>query len=110
MRRLILSLGLVAFVAAGSLGCTIRYSQSLVGSLKRVSRSPITNSDSGISLGIQPRAGVISFSEPDSAGELLSIPCEVAVSEVDYRGVFYTFYITAVFPEVKTISYCVENP
>jgi len=109
MKSAFLAIGVSLILMAPALGCTIRYSQSLAGSLKRVTTMPVKNSDGGIAVGVQPRVGVISFSEPDSAGELLSIPCEVAVSEVDYRGTFYTVYITAVFPEVETISYCVEE-
>jgi hypothetical protein len=96
-------------------GCTIRYSQSMVGAVEKMTPPPpVANSDSGIEIGLGlPIAGQagpvgIAFSEPDSAEELLSLPCEVALAEVDYRGIFYVFYIAAVFPAVETTSYCVQ--
>lgn len=66
------------------------------------------NSDSGVAIGLAPRNAVIAFSEPDSADDLMTLPCEVALAQVDYRGIFYAFYITAEFPAVEVTAYCIR--
>jgi hypothetical protein len=108
--RSTLRLGSVAILlVATSMGCTIRYSQVLVGEIARVSTSPMRNSDTGTEVGIggpgSPPA-VIAFSEPMSSDELMTVPCEVAFAQIDYRGKYYAYYIAANFPEVEVISYC----
>lgn len=79
-------------------GCTIRYSQTLAGEIWRVEPRSIQNSDSGVDV------FGIAFSEPTSSDELLSLPCEAGLVEVDYRGIFYYFVS---IPTVRTVSYCV---
>lgn len=89
--------------------CTIRYSQSMVGSIQRISPRPVSNSDSGFGIGLHPTLLTATLSEPRSADELMTLPCDVALTEVDYRALFYAFYISFVFPEVKDVAYCVES-
>ncbi len=97
----------VAVAALGLTGCTIRYSQNLVGEIRRVDTRPIQNADSGTEVGLLTARTVISFSEPESAHELMSLPCEVAFSQVDYRSKWYAYLISVNFPEVEVTSYCV---
>jgi len=53
-------------------------------------------------------SAVIAFSEPMAAHELLTVPCEVALAQVDYRGKWYSiYYITGNFPEIEVVAYCV---
>ena len=94
---------------ATSMGCTIRYSQILVGEIARVPTAPMRNGDTGTEVGIGgPGAApaVIAFSEPMSTKELMTVPCEVAFAQVDYRGKYYAYYVAVNFPEVEVISYC----
>lgn len=96
-------------LVAMSMGCTIRYSQILVGEIARVSTSPMRNSDTGTEVGIGgpgSAPAVITFSEPMSTEELMTAPCEVAFAQIDYRGKYYAYYIAVNFPEVEVISYC----
>ena len=110
-RRALSQLG--ALVAASGMmsGCTVRYSQTLVDTIQRVSVRPSQNSDSGVQVGLAlPLAGrlaVISFSEPMAADELLMLPCEVAFTQVDYRSIYYAYYIAVDIPEVTTTTYCI---
>ena len=93
-----------------TLGCTARYSQILVGRIGRFEGRPITNSDSGIELGIGVPLGgtsVITFSEPPSPRDLAAPPCEIELTQIDYRATWYAYYVVANFPEVETTSYCV---
>jgi hypothetical protein len=91
-------------------GCTARYSQTLVGEIRRVKINPIEMSDSGTEVGLFHPNNVITFSEPRSSHELLSIPCEVGLAQVDYRSKFYTYLVVANFPEIEVVSYCVAEP
>jgi len=93
-----------------ALGCTARYSQTLIGRIGRIDGLSIANSDSGIELGIgTPLVGVsvITFSEPASARDLAAPPCEIELTQIDYRGTWYAYYVIANFPQVETTSYCV---
>ena len=99
-------------VALG-LGCTIRYSQTLVAEIRRVDTTvPIQNSDGGTAFGPYPNV-VFTLKEPRSVVELATLPCDVALAQVDYRAkwfgvpIFY-FYPSASFPEVTLTSYCVQ--
>lgn len=101
----------VLLAAATPLGCTIRYSQTLVGEIARVSTAETRNSDTGTEVGIGgplSAPAVIAFSEPMGSEELMTLPCEVAFSQIDYRGRYYAYYIAVNFPEVEVISYCVS--
>ncbi len=93
-----------------STACTIRYSQTLVERIVRVESRPAQNADSGIEVGFGlPGFGspsTIAFSEPMAVNELMSMPCEVAFSSVDYRAIYYSYYVAVKIPEVKTTSYC----
>ncbi len=40
--------------------------------------------------------------------ELMNVPCEVALSQVDYRAYFYSFYLTLALPATEVVSYCVQ--
>ena len=90
-------------------GCTVRYSQGMVGRIERLSERPIVNSDSGVEIGLVGPTAVIAFSEPIPAKELSSPICEYSLTEVDYRGTWYAFYIIGNFPEIKTTGYCVTE-
>jgi len=68
MRSTVRLVSAAILLVATSMGCTIRYSQSLVGEIARVSMSPMRNSDTGTEVGIGgPGAApaVITFSETD---------------------------------------------
>ena len=93
-------------------GCTLRYSQSLVGEIRHFRPGSVQNADTGTEFGLMGPRAVFTVSEPLSADELLSIPCEVALAEVDYRAKWFgipLLYVmpTGRFPEVKVTSYCV---
>jgi hypothetical protein len=106
---LLRALALVAWVAIGG-GCTIRYSQTVVGSIERLGPSPVKNQDLGVEVGIGgPSAApaVVTFSEPESPADLLTLPCEVANAQVDYRGAYYAYYLAVNFPQTRTVTYCV---
>ena len=108
MRGPSLAGALLALLCA--LGCTARYSQILVGRIGRFEGPPISNSDSGIEVGIGlGGSSVITFSEPASARELAAPPCEVELSQIDYRGTWYAYYVEANFPQVEATSYCVVS-
>ena len=103
----------IAILLVGALpGCTVRYSQTLVGEIARVQGAPMQNSDSGVSVGIGFPSGTatIAFSEPMHAGELLNVPCEVALAYVDYRAMYFGYYLAVDFPEVEVVSYCIPSP
>jgi hypothetical protein len=110
MTASMLRLSSAFLLAAAALlaGCTLRYSQALVGRIARIEGVPISNSDSGVEVGLAPSA-VIAFSEPMDARELETLPCELSLAQVDYRGKWYAFYITVNFPEVEVKSYCVAD-
>lgn len=70
---------------------------------------PLHNGDTGIEVGLGLPGGepsVIAFSEPMASNELMSLPCEVAFSAVDYRAIYYAYYFAVKIPEIKTTSYC----
>jgi hypothetical protein len=101
MRRLqgIAAAGLI--LAVVGMGCTIRYSQTMVGTIEPVKSSPITNRATGIEGGIGGIGAsplVIAFSEPTAANELMNVPCDLALSQVDYRGMFFSFYLAVNIP------------
>jgi hypothetical protein len=92
-------------------GCTARYSQVLVGSIRRLETTPVKQSDSGFEMGLGTPSALIAFSEPTSARDLSAPACEVELTEVDYRGTWFSLYYLAFnFPKVKTTSYCVVAP
>jgi hypothetical protein len=81
----------------------------MVGRIERISGRPIQNSDSGIEIGLLSPLTVIAFSDPIHAKELMAPICDYRLSQVDYRGTWYAFYIVGNFPEVKTTGYCVTE-
>ena len=92
-------------------GCTARYSQVLVGTIRRLETTPVTHSDSGFEMGLGDPSALIAFSEPTSARDLTAPACEVELTEVDYRGTWFSVYYLAFnIPKVKTTSYCVVAP
>jgi hypothetical protein len=98
---------LAVLVVAAS-GCTIRYSQTLVGTIEPVPNMPITNSDSGFGIGLGAPQAVLTLSEPKAVNELMRLPCDVALSQSDYRGTWFSFYLTFVMPKTETVAYCVK--
>src|SRR5437867_6086770 len=104
----LLRCGAMLFVCA-SAGCTVRYSQTITGRIERLKQNPVEVSDMGTEVGLFAPNNVITFHEPRGSGELLMIPCDVALAEVDYRSKWYTYYVSVNFPEVKVISYCVAE-
>lgn len=93
------AIGLALLVCWIGSACTWRYSQTLVGDIRQVQQRPVENEDSGI------QVFGITFTEPRSAHELLSIPCDSPLVQTDYRGVFYYFVL---IPSVQTTTYCVK--
>jgi hypothetical protein len=106
LRTPCLGLATAAVLLMGGAGCTIRYSQTLVGTIDPVEGRPITNSNSGFELGLSP-AG-ITFSEPTETDELLDLPCDVALAQADYRAMFLSFYISLIFPKTEAVAYCIR--
>jgi hypothetical protein len=103
------ALPLIACATLG-VGCTIRYSQTLVGSIERLGPSSVKNQDLGVEVGIGgPSAAplVATFSEPESPTDLLTLPCDVANAQLDYRGAYYAYYLAVNFPQTRTVTYCV---
>jgi len=85
-------------LCVGLAGCTVRYSQTVAGEIRRVGLGEIQTADTGMdSFGI-------AFSEPKSSHELLNIPCDAGLVAVDYRALSYGPFSV---PEVQVISYCV---
>jgi hypothetical protein len=105
-------LAIACLLLAALPGCTMRYSQTLVGEIARIQGTPMQNSDSGVSVGIglPGQTVTIAFSEPMHAGELLNVPCDVALAYVDYRAMYIGYYLAVDFPEVKVVSYCIPGP
>lgn len=101
----------LALVASALGGCTVRYSQSIVGEIRRVDFKglPIRNKDSGTEVGLLYPVGIV-FSEPMAADKLMALPCDVGIAEVDYRSKWYTYYVSVNFPEVGVTSYCISTP
>ncbi len=87
--RSLLAGALILAVVCGS-GCTLRYSQSLSGTIPRDSGNLVRSSDSGFSL------FSITFSEPTSAHDqvksLLGACSKLTALEVDYREVFFLIF------------------
>jgi hypothetical protein len=79
-------------------GCTIRYSQSLVGEIRHFRPGSVQNADSGTEFGLMGSMALFTISEPQSTDELLSIPCEVALAEVDYRAKWFGLPAIYVMP------------
>jgi hypothetical protein len=109
-------LGIASLVTAPALvGCTIRYSQALVGEIQRPMPGPVQNADSGTAFGLLGPRAVWTLHEPMSAEALQSLPCDVALAEVDYRAKWFGIplwyvYPSASFPAVRVISYCSIPP
>jgi hypothetical protein len=103
-----LASGLLLASLAWGMGCTIRHSQTLVGSLERISTPAVKHRDTGIEVGFGSAGQGLTLSEPTSPHELLLAPCEVALAQTDARAmVFYFYYFTAGFPQSEVVSYCV---
>jgi hypothetical protein len=111
-RRRAAKLLLACLLQAPLSGCTLRYSQTLAGEVVRIQGTPMQNSDSGVAVGIGFPGGTatIAFSEPMHAGELLNVPCEVALAAVDYRAMYFGYYLAVDFPAVEVVSYCIPSP
>jgi hypothetical protein len=103
---------LVLLASVVSTGCTIRHSQTIAGRLERVNLAPIHNANGGVEVGIGFGTNILvaTFSEPMSSHELLTIPCDSGIVQVDYRALAYAYYIAGSFPELKTTAYCVSKP
>ena len=105
-----LSIALVAALALA--GCTIRYSQTMVGRITRVSGASTSNSSSGSEIGLgYPGASslVLTLQEPKSAEDLAAAQCEAVLTQVDYRGTWFSFYVAYNAPKVETTAYCVSK-
>ncbi|UCE85315.1 MAG: hypothetical protein JSU66_13335 [Deltaproteobacteria bacterium] len=98
----------IVFALSGS-GCTIRYSQTLVGEIERIEGRPLKTSESGFELGAGFNTAGLTFVEPTESYQLLDVPCDLALSQVDYRGTWFSlYYVTLNFPKVETAAYCVR--
>jgi len=107
---------LFVWLASVGSGCTVRFSQHLVGEIE--SRGPtrtLQTSGSGAEFGVVGPRAVWVLDEPRSAYEITTPVCEVAFAQVDYRKrwfgipVFYV-YPAASFPETRVTSYCIVTP
>lgn len=107
MKRLAFGICLVSCLAFG-MGCTLRYSQTVIGSIESVESFKVVNSDSGVDVGLLAPYG-ITFTEPLGAGKVANYPCEVQFTQVDYRSKWYAYYIRVDFPKVEVTTYCVKR-
>lgn len=114
MKRVILGILLCALFAF-PIGCTIRYSHTVGGSIPSGEFFKVVNSSDGVDVGFgtsnayQNGLSGIAFSDPDGAKAVANYPCEVLFSEVDYRSRFYAYYIRADFPKVQVTTYCLKQ-
>lgn len=98
----------LAYLVVGASGCTIRYSQTLVGTIEPVQSAPITHSASGFGIGLGS-TNALTFSEPRAVNELIDSPCDLALSQSDYRGTWFSlYYVSFVWPKTETVAYCVK--
>jgi len=101
---------LVALILSG---CTIRYSQTMVERIVRVSGTQAHNENSGSEIGffVTPSTGLLTMSEPVSARDLTAGQCESDLTEIDYRGFWIppVVYITYNMPKVTTTGYCIAH-
>lgn len=107
LSRLRLGIAAGALLVMFSLGCTIRYSQTLVGTIEPIEGMPLKNQADAFALGLYPAAG-IAFSEPTESSQLLDLPCDVALSQVDYRAMWFSVYLTFLFPKIEGTAYCIR--
>jgi hypothetical protein len=96
-------------------GCTVRYSQTIGGSIQKAESFKVVNSESGTDVGLNQggayikAANGIAFSEQLSAKKTASYPCDFQFTQVDYRSRFYVYWIRVDFPKVETTSYCIKK-
>ena len=109
MRELVLAILLVTTLVGT--GCTIRYSQTMVGEIYPIDTPPVASESTGLGIGIgTPLAGpiTITFTEPDGVDELLDVSCDLALTQTDYRSTYVAFYLAVEIPKVEATSYCVK--
>jgi hypothetical protein len=107
----------IAWLATASAACTVRYSQSITGSIHKVQTYKLTNAVSGTDVGIGFGGQIdlykeehgIQFKKPKGAAELANYPCDSQMVQVDYRSKWYAYYIRVDFPEVQLTTYCIDS-
>jgi hypothetical protein len=96
-------------------GCTVRYSQTIGGSIHKADSFKVVNSESGMDIGFNgggsyvKAANGIAFGDQLSAKETANYPCDMQFTEVDYRTRFYVYWIRIDFPKVETTTYCIKK-
>ena len=110
-RRAVASVALVGAALVAS-GCTLRYSQTMVGRIVRVQPHHIQNRDGGVEAGVGfgPLGAVVTIKEPMSGRELLAVPCSLGLTQLDYRSMNYGFYLAVAIPNVEAQMYCALEP
>jgi hypothetical protein len=114
MKKIAVLIG-IAWLVTASAACTVRYSQSITGSIHKVQTYKIMNSDNGIDVGLgfggdtdEYKIGHgIAFREPKGPAELAGYPCDAQMTQVDYRSKWYAEYIRVDSPEVEVTTYCI---
>jgi hypothetical protein len=108
---MILRLAGLALLCGISVGCTVRYSQSMVGRIVRVETLAHTNEDYGIAAGAGwwNTLAVYTFKESPSLAELTTTRCNPALTAVDYRDIWAGYYLGFSFPHVTVKSYCLPR-
>lgn len=114
MTKTVIGIGMVILFAV-SLGCTMRYSHTIGGTIESAENFKIVNSSSGVDVGLNLGGAYsnapngIAFSDPDGAKDVANYPCEVQFSQVDYRSRWYAYWVRVDFPKVEVITYCVKR-
>jgi len=108
MKKIAVLIG-IAWLATAMAGCTMRYSQSITGSIHKVQNYKLVNSSNGTDVGLEIFQYGITFREPKGAAELSSYPCDAQVMQVDYRSKWYAYYIRVDSPAVEVTTYCIGS-
>ena len=116
MKKIAVLIG-IAWLVTASAGCTVRYSQSIIGSIHKVQMYKRVNSDHGFDLGVGFPNGIeqfkvehgIAFSKPKGAAELASYPCDAEMVQVDYRSKWAAYYIRVDVPKMEATTYCIGS-
>ncbi len=110
----------ITFLAVGTQmflsGCTVRYSQTIGGSIQKVENFKVVKSESGTDVGLDNGgaymkvANGIAFSDPLSSKKIADYPCDFQFVQVDYRSIFYVYWFIRVdFPKAEVTAYCVKQ-
>jgi hypothetical protein len=83
----------------------------MVGRIVRVETLAHTNEAYGIEAGAGwwNTLAAYTFKESPSVAELTTTRCNPALTEVDYRDIWFGYYVGMSFPHVTVRSYCLPR-